>query len=42
MSAPLVAEVGTGAFCRLPDGSDFACPLVGGAGPSGGLGFVSG
>ena len=39
---PLVAEVGTGACCRLPDGRK--CALVGGAYsyPSGGWGFVSG
>ena len=40
----LVAEVGTGACCRLPDESDWCLTTSGGADsyPSGGLGFVSG
>ena len=41
---PPVAEVGTRAYCRIPDGRADACPLVGGADSylSGFWGFVSG
>ena len=43
MSTPLVAEVGMGAYCKLPDGRDWCLPTEGGADsyPSGVWGFVS-